>query len=250
VTVTPRSRPMLLIPNPTYAPVVVTSAKIVHGRTTVLVSLPPPGWVERHRSAVKRNVPEERSSSEERVERHLLATGRSASEERDDSEECGSFSPDLGDGPPEHPHPPAPAKSKPKARIPFRLGPNWTNGGRVFQEYTFSKRKIYNTQFTKYWIVRYGELLPSPPPEADASKCSGPTVFINVPPDGERQIWLWSADRRVWDTVSIKHNVDLDVRRELKLNSKHVPVFVLPRANRRGGEEDSPRFIRYITPSS
>ena len=235
MTVTPRSPLMPLISNPSYAPVVVTSVKIVHGAgTNVLVSEPPPGWAERQRKrlALRRKVSE--------------------FEERKDSEECGSFPPDLGNDrqSSEHPRPPLPAKSEPKVCRPFQIRPNWTDGGCLFQEYTFSKRKIYNTQFTKYWVVRHGEPLPSPPPEADASKCSGPAVFVNVPPEGGRQIWLWSADRRMWDAVSVRHNVDLDVRRQLILSPKHVPVFVLPRVSRGGGEEDGPRFIRYIAPSS
>ena len=119
-----------------------------------------------------------------------------------------------------------------------------------FQEYAFSKRKIYNTRFTKYWVVRHGEPLPSPPPEVDASECSGPTVFVNVSPEGERQIWLWDAGQQMWDTVPIKHVVELDVKRQLNLNSKNVPVFVVPRAGRERGEvEGSQQFVRYLAPT-
>lgn len=110
-----------------------------------------------------------------------------------------------------------------------------------YQEYLFARRKIYNSQFTKYWIVRHGERLQLPPPEVDASECCGPAVFVNVPPDGERQIWLWSTGQKTWDAVPIKHIVDLDVKRELKLNSKDIPVFVIPRDNhkKRGHSEGS-----------
>jgi len=118
------------------------------------------------------------------------------------------------------------------------------------QQYVFAKRKIYNTPFTKYWIVRHGERLPTPPPEVDASGCSGPAVFVNVLPEGERQIWLWNADRRAWDAVPIKHLVDMDVKRQLNLNAKHVPVFVVPRAGRERGEVEGSRFVRYLAPPS
>ena len=100
----------------------------------------------------------------------------------------------------------------------------------------------------KYWIIRHGERLPAPPPGVDASECSGPAVFVNVLPGGERQIWLWNTDRQTWDAVPIKHVVDLDVRRQLNLNSKHVPVFVVPRADRGKGEAESSQFIRYSVP--
>jgi len=91
---------MPLIPNPTYAPAVVTSIKIVHdGGTNVIVSELPPGWAERQ-----------------------LAMRRDASEERKDSEECESLLFDgLEDGPQssKRPRPPVPAKLEPKARKPF-----------------------------------------------------------------------------------------------------------------------------------
>jgi len=78
--------------------------------------------------------------------------------------------------------------------------------------------------------------------------CPGPTVFVNVLPDGEKQIWLWDAERQMWDAVPIKHVVHLDVGRELNLNSKHVPVFVAPRAGRERGETEGSQFIRYLAP--
>lgn len=98
----------------------------------------------------------------------------------------------------------------------------------------------------KYWIVSHGERLQTPPPEVDASECFGPAVFVNVSPEGERQIWLWNADLRIWDAVPIKHAVDLDVRRQLNLNSKHVPVFVIPRVNREKGGAEGLRFVQQV----
>lgn len=112
MTVTPRSPLMPLIPNPTYAPAVVTSIKLVHDAgTDVIVSELPPGWAERH-LALRRNASEERRDSEECE----LALTRDVSEEREHSEERGSLSPDLRDGPqsPKDPRPPAPARSEPK----------------------------------------------------------------------------------------------------------------------------------------
>ena len=91
-----------------------------------------------------------------------------------------------------------------------------------------SKPKICNIRFAKFWFVRHGELLPSPPPEADASRRSGPTVFVNVPPDGERQIWFRGADRRTWDAVSVKHIVNLGVRRQLLETRSNICPFLVP----------------------
>ena len=106
---------MPLIQNPTYAPVVVTSVKIVHGAgTNELVSEPPPGWAERH-LALRRSLSEERRDSEECE----LALTRNVSEEREDWEGCGSLSPDLRDNSQSSKHPCLPilAKSEPKVRI-------------------------------------------------------------------------------------------------------------------------------------
>jgi hypothetical protein len=120
------------------------------------------------------------------------------------------------------------------------------------QGYKFTKRRIYNTPFYKYWIVRHGERLPSPPEEVNAHECTGPAVFVNVPPSGDRQIWLWNTNHKTWDTVRIKHIVDLDIKRELSLSPKNVPVF--PRAGAEKGTEKGngggPRFVRYIPPQS
>lgn len=48
----------------------------------------------------------------------------------------------------------------------------------------------------------------------------------------------------MWDAVPIKHVVDMDVKRVLSLNSKHVPVFVAPRADRERGEVEGSRFVQ------
>ena len=72
---------------------------------------------------------------------------------------------------------------------------------------------------------------------------------MNVSPEGERQIWLWNAGQQIWDAVLIKHVVELDVRRQLNLNSKNVPVFVVPRAGRERGEVESSQFVRYLAHS-
>ena len=95
-------------------------------------------------------------------------------------------------------------------------------------------------------MVRHGGTLPSPPPEVDASGCSGPTVFVNVLPSGDRQIWLWNADNRKWDAVRLKHVVDLDVKRKLSLNSKHVPIFT--RVESEKGDGSDSRFVQYVSP--
>ena len=88
-----------------------------------------------------------------------------------------------------------------------------------FQEYVFSKRKIYNTRFTKYWIIHHGEPLPSPPPEVDASECSGPAVFVNVSPEGGRKIWLWDAGQQLWDAVPVRADeVTTDERARDRVN--------------------------------
>ena len=166
-------------------------------------------------------------------------------EERKDPEDRESSPPGLGGAT----HPPAPLEPETKVRNVPGLDQRCPNGGCVFQEYVFSKRKIYNTPLTKYWVVRHGEPLPSPPPEANASECSGPAVFVNVPREGEKQIWLWNTDRQVWNAVPIKHTVDLDVRRQLNLNSKNVPVFIVPRAGRERGEVEGSQFVRYLAHS-
>ena len=55
---------------------------------------------------------------------------------------------------------------------------------------------------------------------------------------------------REFVTVPIKHVVELDVKRQLSLNSKNVPVFVVPRAGRERGEvEGSQQFVRYLAPT-
>ena len=103
-------------------------------------------------------------------------------------EDRGTSPFDLGDDfqSPEQQHPPAPADSEPKVRKHLQLRPALDQQRCVFWEYVFSKRKIYKSRLSKYWIVRYGELLLSPPPKADASKCSGPAVFVNVLPKGDK----------------------------------------------------------------
>ncbi|KAF9644154.1 hypothetical protein BDM02DRAFT_3190857 [Thelephora ganbajun] len=211
----------MLIPLPSHAPVRVTSVQLIlSAGTNEIRSEPPPGWIEHHR--LRRDL-----ASED------YAHNENGSEERKDLEGCGSSTLDLENDSQssEHLHPTVPANSGSK-------------------EYVFAKRKIYNTPFTKYWIIRHGERLPMPPTEVDASECSGPAVFVNVPPEGERQIWLWNADRQMWDAVLIKHVVDMDVKRQLNLNSKHVPVFVVPRADHEKGEVQGSRLVRYLAPES
>lgn len=82
------------------------------------------------------------------------------------------------------------------------------------------------------------------PPEADA--CSGLAVFVDIPPEGERQGLLWNVDQRMRDDVPIECAVDLNGPGQLSPNPKYFLVFVIRGANRgRGGVERS-WFIRYL----
>lgn len=101
---------------------------------------------------------------------------------------------------------------------------------------------MYNSQLTKYWIVRHGEPLSSPPIGVDARCCSGPALFINVPPNREKQIWLWNIREHRWDSIGIGHVIDLDVKRALILSEKNAPIFKAVRE--RQGQRDEVRFIR------
>lgn len=101
---------------------------------------------------------------------------------------------------------------------------------------------MYNTRITKHWIVRHGGSLPFPPLEVDASHCSGPALFINVPTDEERQIWLWDTQGHLWNPIRIGHVIDLDVKRVVTLSDKNVPVFKAARERR--DAKDEVRFIR------
>ena len=44
--------------------------------------------------------------------------------------------------------------------------------------------------------------------------------------------------------------MDLDVKRQLNLNSKNIPVFVAARASREKEETESSRFVQYLAPQS
>lgn len=108
--------------------------------------------------------------------------------------------------------------------------------------YIFAKRKIYNTPFHKYWIVRHGEPLLSPPLEVDARHCVGPALFINIPTNREKQIWLWNTQDHKWDPIGSGHVVNLDVKRVLTLSDKNAPIFKAVREKQ--GQKDELRFIR------
>lgn len=121
--------------------------------------------------------------------------------------------------------------------VSMGLGPRRSAKTEHVQVYVFSKRKMYRTRYHKYWIVRHGEPLPSPPSEADARRCPGPALFINVPTNGEKQIWLWNTEDGRWDPIGIGHIINLDVKRVLTLSEKNAPVFraVRDRQDRRDG---------------
>jgi len=100
---------------------------------------------------------------------------------------------------------------------------------------------MYNTRLTKYWIVRHGGPLLSPPLEVDARHCLGPALFINIPTNGDKQLWLWNVQECKWDPTVIGHVVDLDVKRVLTLSKKNAPVFKAVR------ERQEPRNeVRFI----
>jgi hypothetical protein len=60
----------------------------------------------------------------------------------------------------------------------------------------------------------------------------------------------------MWKAVPIGHILDMDVRRRLDLNAKHVPVFIALRSDREKGEIENTRtytythtqFVPYVAP--